>query len=93
MTQKELLKSNIVKQKKLLAGEEIKGQKGNMIKSWFNKETFNPKVGVHGLFGEAKYTCAKGNESQMLNDFEKALDAGEFDEYIKKIKIKITVKK
>ena len=85
MTPKELLKSNIGKQKRLLAGEQVVGQKGKSIKSWFGKGTFNPKVGIYGLFGDDKYACAAGKEKEMLDDFENAFDANEFDDYIKAI--------
>lgn len=88
MTPKELLKSNIGKQKRLLAGEQVLGQKGNLIKSWFSKGTFNPKVGIYGLFGEDKYACGAGKEKEMLEDFEKGFDSGEFDDFIKKVAMK-----
>lgn len=92
MTPKELLKSNIAKQKKLLAGEKVAGQKGNLIKSWFGRGTFNPKVGIYGLFGSSKYACGVGKEKEMLEDFELAFDAGEFDEYINQVASKKSTK-
>ena len=92
MTPKELLKSNIGKQKRLLAGEKVLGQKGNLIRSWFGKGTFNPKVGIYGLFGDDKFACAVGKEKEMLDDFENAFDAGEFDDFIKKVALKKSTK-
>ena len=85
MTPKELLKSNIGKQRQLLAGEKIVSQKGKEIRSWFGRGVFSPRVGLYALFGESKYACVSGKEQEMLDDFEVAFDAGEFDEYIKSI--------
>ena len=84
----DLLSQSIAKQKRLLSGERIVGQKGKEIKSWFDKGLFNPKVGVYGLFGDSKYVCDKGREGEMLADFEGAFKSGEFDSYIKQLELK-----
>jgi hypothetical protein len=85
-TPKSQLKINIDKQRRLLSGETVKGVKGNEIRSWFSGGTFAPKLGIYGLFGDKKIECKEGGELEMLSDFEKALEAGEFDSYIAQIK-------
>lgn len=84
-TPKQQIKINIAKQRRLLNGEAVLGIKGKPIRSWFYGGTFGPKLGIYGLFGEEKIRCENGTEQALLNDFEAALDAGEFDTYISKV--------
>ena len=82
LSTKDLLKVNIGKQKKIIAGEQVLGAKKAPIKSWFAGGKFNPKVGIYSLFGDLGYTCEEGKEAEMLKEFEKGFSAGEFDNFI-----------
>ena len=84
-TPKQQIKNNIARQRMLLNGQVVLGVKGKPIRSWFYGGTFGPKLGIYGLFGEEKIRCESGKEMELLNDFEAALDAGEFDTYISKV--------
>ncbi len=80
LTPKARLKSNIEKQRNLLAGRSVLGAKGKPIRSWFRAGRFSPQLGIHGVFGQEKgYAYREGQELEILQKFESALNAGEFD--------------
>ncbi len=87
LSTKDLLLSNIEKQRKLLTGQEVKGNKGKPIRSWFAGFYFNPKIGIYSLFEGKNISCSDKTDErlQMLNDFAKAVEAGEFDNFINAI--------
>lgn len=86
---KELLSVAIEKQKKLLSGEKVFGaKKGSQIRSWFKNGFFAPTIGINKLFGSQAIECNIGAEKKMLDDFDKAFKAGEFDKEINAIQNK-----
>jgi hypothetical protein len=91
---KDLLKIAIEKQKKLAKGESVFGaKKGTQIRSWFKNGLFAPTIGINKLFGTQAIECKSGSELKMLEDFEKAFNAGEFDKEISAIQSKKKNKK
>jgi len=86
---KDLLAIAIEKQKRLANGEKVVGaKKDSQIRSWFKNGFFSPTIGINKLFGSMAVECKIGNEAKMLNDFEKAFNAGEFDDAINAIQNK-----
>jgi hypothetical protein len=86
---KDLLSISIEKQRRLVNGEKVVGaKKDTVIRSWFKNGLFAPSIGINKLFGNLAIECKSGSESKMLDDFEKAFKAGEFDKEITAIQTK-----
>ena len=79
---KEMLTNGIKDQLALLNGEEVLNNKGELIRSWFRDGRFMPTVGIFGLFDGKALSFKKGGEIAMLEKFQKAFEAGEFDKMV-----------
>ena len=86
-TAKELIKDALNAQRKLLAGKPVYNGKSK-VKSWFNGEKFSPKAGQFTLFDKKSVNVGNADSAKVLDDFEKALDAGEFDQFIRGVEAK-----
>lgn len=85
---KEMLVSSIKDQTALLNGEEVKNAKDDPIRSWFRDGRFMPTIGNFGLFDGKALKFTKGSEKAMLDEFQKAFEAGEFDKMIVEVEKK-----
>lgn len=85
---KEMLVNGIKDQTDLLNGKEVLNPKGEVIRSWFRDGRFMPTIGNFGLFDGKALKFAKGNETAMLEEFNKAFEAGEFDKMIASVEKK-----
>ena len=92
-TTRSMLEEGISNQRRILNGEKLTNQKGDPIRSWFNKSKFTPMIGIYSLFDGKSVEVKQGSEKQQLDDFEKYMKEGEFDRYIDAVDKKRTTSK